>query len=133
MLLHKLFILFFTALPGFAFAQNDTIEAYLLDKEPKEQVKTAAENWERTYFDPFLKKNKIRLSCAHCTSVFFEAVFKIQDEGHAHYTITRTKKCGTDFTHKQLKEIEKMLIQLSLPGSLKGKLIRIRFGNALKC
>jgi hypothetical protein len=113
--------------------QHDTLDLYSLPQEIRFQVNDSSQKWEQNCFTPFLKRNRIKLSCAHCNSVFVEAVFRLQEGGHSHFVITRQKKCGQSFSKTQLKEIEKMLLNLQLPESVRGKLIRLRFGNSLKC
>lgn len=120
------------AKPAPAQEKNDTLDYYSLPAGQQQQWKELMDNWEKTHFDPFLNRQKIRLSCAHCESVRVKVAFEVFEE-HAHFRILSAKKCGGKFTTKQLKEIELLLMKLSFPAFFNGKIVLEDFGNALKC
>ncbi|MCE3258435.1 MAG: hypothetical protein K0S12_76 [Bacteroidetes bacterium] len=83
-------------------------------------------------FYPFLKKEKIKLNCGHCTSAVVWVVFK-KENGKTSNTIVTNKKCGSEFKGKQLEELKKLLDQISLPELFDGKHVKVHLGSALKC
>jgi hypothetical protein len=127
-----LFLCLYGLRPLSAQQNNDTLDYYSLNAEQKAQWNEIDNNWRKNEFQPFLNRQKIRLSCAHCERVTLRVVFQILEE-HAHFKILDSKKCGTEFSKKQLKEIELLLMKIKFPEFFNGKIIIMQFGNALKC
>jgi hypothetical protein len=89
--------------------------------------------WKMKHFNPFLNKHKIKMNCATCTHISMEIVFSVFEDGHAHCKIISSRKCGKEFTPKQLKEIEKLLFQFEFPESFNNTVFRVNIGEVLKC
>src|ERR1700741_289125 len=97
-----------------AQAKNDTLDYFSLPADHRKEWDDLFDNWEKNHFNAFLKRQKIKLSCAHCERVHIYVLFHVFDE-HAHFKILSNKKCGDSFTKKQLKEIEMLLMKIVFP------------------
>ncbi len=131
-----LFTFLFLVISIGAFSQEEKYKEnvfdVLSDGQRKDWTK-AKDNWQQTYFLPFLKKQKIKMSCASCASVYINVSFEVMDDGHAHAKVVWTKKCGSEFSAKQIKELEKLLYNFQfMPGLYNTKFIA-RLGTSLKC
>ncbi|MFL5752091.1 MAG: hypothetical protein ACJ76F_01690 [Bacteroidia bacterium] len=132
--LFLLFLLVYFAVHGTLSAQSgaDPGKNSPLTEEQKAQLNEICTNWKKKEFMAFLKRQKIKLSCAHCERIKVLVEFQVLEE-HAHFKITSAEKCGENFSKKQLDEIELLLMKISFPASFKGQVFSWDFGNALKC
>lgn len=132
--IHLLIILFL--LNGFSCYSQEkpkvNVYEVLKDNELSEWHKTR-KAWEDKYFFAFLKKHKIKFSCASCSSVYIDIDVEVMDDGHAHIKVTDTKKCGSQFNAKQITELEKLFFNMQFAPELNAKKFIARVGNGLKC
>ena len=124
----------FVLLSGACFSQEvrENINEVLNEQQRADWYKTR-KAWENKYFHAFLKKNKIKLSCKKCASVYLDVHFSIMEDGHAHLKILQTQKCGSAFNEKQVSELEKLLFNLEFAPTLYNSKFLARLGNGLKC
>ncbi|MCE3226277.1 MAG: hypothetical protein K0S32_828 [Bacteroidetes bacterium] len=115
---------------GKLFSQ-DTITYSRLSKEQYSSWKQIEDKWLKEKFYPFLKKEKIKLSCGGCTSAVIWVVFKKTDR--TTYEIIYNKKCGSEFKGKQLAELKRLLDQIQLPEEFNNTYLKVYLGSALKC
>lgn len=105
----------------------------VLNEQQRSEWYKSKRNWEEKYFTPFIKKQKIKLSCASCASVYIDVHFAIMEDGHTHVKILQTKKCGTVFNAKQIAELEKLLFNIEFSPILYNTKFCGRIGKGLSC
>lgn len=130
------FIFLFVFILGFFCISQEKPEENIYDVLTESQRTDwykARKAWEEKYFYVFLKKHKVKLSCASCSSVYVDAEFEVMFDGHAHVKVLNTKKCGSEFSVKQITELEKLLFNLEFSSELINKKFIGRIGNGLKC
>jgi hypothetical protein len=111
---------------------QDTLTYATLSKAQYSSWKNIEQKWLSEKYYPFLKKEKIKLSCAGCESVYVWLVFK-KDNSNTTYDIIKSKKCGGDFTGRLLSELKKLLNEIILPVEFNNTVFRTSIGSALKC
>ena len=128
-----IFILF-TSISSFSQEEKfkENVFDVLSDGQRKDWTK-ARDNWEKSYFYPFLKKHKLKFSCKSCASIYFNVYFEVMQDGHALAKIVWTKKCGNVFSEKQIKELEKLLFNFEFMPGLYNTKFTARLGNGLSC
>lgn len=134
----KIFLLFISLflLTQLATAQsktNDTLEYSTFSKTQFNIWDSIENNWDKTFFAPFLKKYKIKISCAKCTGVTAVMVLSIHEDGHCHPKFIKGRKCAFDYTQKQIDELEKSFMLITFPPEFYNTTIRVRLGRVLKC
>ena len=127
-----IFIFFF----GFSCYSQEKLKENIYEVLDKVQIDKWYETrklLEEKYFYTFLKKHKIKFSCAHCVSIYIDIDVHVMEDGHAHVKVLQTKKCGSEFNAKQITELEKLLFNMQFAHELKNKKFVARVGNGLKC
>ena len=123
-----------SSLSSFCFSQEVKENIYeVLNEQQRGDWYKSKKNWEEKYFNAFLKKYKVKLSCANCSSVYVDVHFAIMEDGHTHVKVLQTKKCGTVFTAKQISELEKLLFNIEFPTGLYNTKFCGRIGRGLSC
>jgi hypothetical protein len=125
-----LIILFFYSCHS-ALSQ-DTLTYSNLSPEQHSDWKKEYDNWLKNKFYPFLKKEKIKTSCAGCSSVYAIVVFKRIGEITMN-TIVESGRCGKPFKGKQLEQLQIIINELFLPDSFKRSFFSVKIGSFLKC
>lgn len=114
------------------FLAQDTLSISSLSKQQFSQWKGIEDKWKTEKFQPFLKTERIKLTCAGCSSVYIRLVFKKSGQITT-FIITKTKKCGEEFNAKQLKTIRKLLDEIKLPEEFNESIFKIQIGIGLSC
>jgi hypothetical protein len=89
--------------------------------------------WYKKQFAPFLKKNKIKISCATCDGVYLDFVLQIHDDGHCHPKLVKNRKCEAHLTRTEIAEMEKFFMLLNFPACFYNAVLEVRLGRYLKC
>lgn len=126
-------LLLFIAVSGLNAQNNDTITTSNFTHQQWEQWNKIETEWRTAKFYPFLKKHKLKNSCAHCYSIHFEVLFKIDSLGNNTPILIKTYACGKPFTGKQKKEMIILLSTIVFPVEFRNGLLKMRIGNTLKC
>jgi hypothetical protein len=124
-------LLFFICITIRNFSQ-DTIYYSSLSKPQYETWKQIEERWIKEKYYPFLKREKIKLTCSGCESAYVWLAFK-KDSLTTNYTILKAKKCGEELNEKTLNNLKKILNQITLPKEFNHTIFKTRLGVALKC
>lgn len=122
----------FSLLFSIDFFSQDTLISSSLSAQQQNDWKTEYGNWLKNKFYPFLKKEKIKPSCAGCSSVYAIVVFKKTGEVTVNQII-ESRKCGTPFKGKQLKALQTIISELFLPDSFGRSYFSVKMGSFLKC
>jgi len=89
--------------------------------------------WELSHYNPFLKKHKLKTSCAHCNSINFEVLFSVDENGKAKANLISEKVCGKKFNEKQKVELLQLLEKIAFPKVFHDGTFKFRIVRALKC
>lgn len=120
----------------FVTAQKSPIDTLEYSKFSKIQMASwdsIENNWDKKFFASFLKKNKIKISCAKCTGVTVVMVLIIHEDGHCHPKFIKGRKCAYDYSKKQIDEIEKSFMLITFPPDFYNTTIKVFLGRVLKC
>lgn len=112
-------------------AQDTLTYATFTDTQYK-AWKTIEQNWLHERYYPFLKKEKIKLSCASCTTASVWVMFE-KKEGETTFSLLKNVKCGRQFEGKQLSSLKKLMGEIKLPEEFNNTKIKVLLGLALKC
>jgi len=143
----KIIALFFISFLALTFnrlnAQNieqiipkDTIISY--NDLPTDEARLAWNNmhddWRRNDFYDCLEKEKLKMSCAHCSNIYLAVDFKIDSAGKVlEYRVVKETMCGSDFTESLKKCFLEYFLTTQFPEELRNMVFEITFGNGLKC
>jgi hypothetical protein len=114
------------------FFSQDTLSYASLSKAQYEAWKKVEQEWLSEKFQPFLKRKKVKLSCAGCSSAMVWLTLK-RSEGVTVAVVTGTRKCGGEFEGKALEELTKLAGELRLPEEFGNSVLTVSLGLALKC
>lgn len=143
----KTIVLFFIIFSALAFnrlnAQDieqtipkDSIFTY--NDLPSDEARMAWNNmhdeWRRNNFQDCLDKEKLKMSCAHCSSIYLTVDFNIDSAGKVlDYRIVKGTMCGKDFTERLKKCFLEYFLEATFPEGLRNMVFEITIGNGLKC
>lgn len=116
-----------------AQGQNDTLDYSSISNVQRAEWDEMEYMWGLSYYNPFLKKHKLKLSCAHCNSINFEVLFSVDENGKAIANLISEKVCGTKFNKKQKVELLQLLEKIVFPKVFYDGTFKFRIGIALKC
>ncbi|HNW69453.1 MAG TPA: hypothetical protein PKI01_03555 [Bacteroidales bacterium] len=92
------------------------------------------DEWRQNNFHDCLDKAKLKMSCAHCSSIYLTVDFKIDSAGKVlEYRIVKENMCGNDFTESLKKCFLEYFLTIPFPESLRNMVFEITIGNGLKC
>ncbi len=93
-----------------------------------------SDEWLHNYFCDCLKQNNIKMSCAHCASIYLTVDFKIDSNGKVtNHRIVKENKCGKSFNEKLRQCFLDFFLHTEFPASLRNIVFEINIGNGLKC
>ena len=130
--LSAIFICFgFTYLPG---QSDEVVKYYELKGQAYTQADSIVDVWMKTHYPVVLKKNKLKMTCAHCTNIFMDVIFGIREDGRLDdFKTVDSNKCGEKFSEKLIVDFLIFFENFIFPPSLRNRLIQFRFGTGLKC
>lgn len=120
------FLLFKTSLA------QDTLSYATFNEVQYKAWKTIEQQWITEKYYPFLKKEKIKLSCASCTSASAWVYFA-KENSVTIFKILQSKKCGQPFKGKQLAELKRIIGEIKLPAEFENTRIKVLLGLSLTC
>lgn len=112
---------------------GDTLPEYSFSKMQRAEWDSLEMIWMKKKFNPFLKKNKIKITCASCDAVYIEVYAEVGSDGQCKATLLKGRKCASEFTKAQKDEMERSLMQLAFPASFYNTSLLLRLGRHLKC
>ncbi len=127
-----LFVFIFSSFVSFAQVK-DTITIKNISAELFKEWQIIEKDWIKNEFSPFLKRNKIYLSCAKTTKAYIDVVFNVLEDGHIHAKIVHNVKGGSQFNAKQLASLEKSLYRITFSSAWTNSICKMRMGLILKC
>jgi hypothetical protein len=111
---------------------QDTLSYATFSETQYSAWKNIEQKWLTEKYYPFLKKEKIKLSCASCTSASAWVCFS-RANAVTTFKILENKKCGQPFKGKQLTELKKLVGEIKLPPEFDNTRIKVLLGLTLKC
>jgi hypothetical protein len=118
------------------YAQNDSITPWSYELKGKAWQDWDSINtfWMHNYYSQCLKENKLKMSCAHCVSIYIDAMFTIDSSGKViDIQIIKENVCSGKATEKLKQCFFNYYRELVFPESLRRKKIKSKFGTGLKC
>ncbi len=127
-----LYFLFFSVV---VFSQGkDTLTYGTMSREQFGDISVITDNWLKNDFQLCLKKEKIKMSCAHCSSVYLKVIACIDSTGRlSSYTKIKTNVCGREMKTEMENCMMNYFKSLIFPVSLRNTKIELFLGNGLKC
>lgn len=116
-----------------AQVKKDTLDYSSISNVQRAEWDEMEYMWELSYYNPFLKKHKLKTSCANCNSINFEVVFSIDENGKAKATLVSEKVCGGKFNKKQKVELLQLLEKIVFPNVFYNETFKSKIIRALKC
>lgn len=116
--------------------QKDSIIIYndLPSDEARHAWNDMHDEWRRNNFQDCLDKEKLKLSCAHCSSIYLTVDFKIDSTGKVReYRVVKENRCGNDFTESLKTCFLTYFLAVQFPEALRNMVFEITIGNGLKC
>lgn len=90
--------------------------------------------WQKEDFFKCIRQFNLKMSCASCTSIYFDAVIGIDSVGKIkELNIYKRKICGKEKHEGLEKCIFDYFLQIQYPPILYNQRFRAKFGNGLKC
>jgi hypothetical protein len=130
-----LLILFFSSI-GNIIAQKDTIPlwSYELEGQAWKDWDSINKVWMKNTYFPCLKENKLKMNCANCVYIYFDAIFDIDSYGKLiDIQIIKENICSRKASEKLKNCFFNYFRNLVFPESLRKKKIKSKFGTGLKC
>ena len=125
-------ILFSSAV--FSQEQDTALTYETMTREQFSDISAITDKWVRNDFLICLKKEGIKMSCAHCTSVYLKVVASIDSTGWLiSYKKISSKVCGRKMKSGMEKNFMNYFKMLVFPASLRNQKIQLHLGNGLKC
>jgi len=115
---------------------NDSITTYtdLPTLELRLAWNKIDDDWRLHYFHDCLAKDKLKMSCAHCASIYLTVDFKIDSVGKViEYKVVKENMCGSDFTESLKKCFLEYFLTIEFPEGFRNMVFEINIGNGLKC
>jgi len=140
--LHLLIItICFIQLSNISFCQNDNplptdtiIKTHDLNNEQWQIWDSISDYWLKNEFQNCLKKNKLKLSCGYCASVYLTVNLFIDNEGKlSKYEIVKERVCGANASTQLKKCFFEYFETIVFPAPLRNINIQVQIGNGLKC
>lgn len=95
---------------------------------------TNYDQWRTSNFYDCLKQAGVKMSCAHCTSVYLNVDLVIDEKGKVtSYKKIKSVMCGSEMKSSMEKCFINYFLKLDFPAEFHGKTFRIQIGNGLKC
>jgi len=143
----KAIVLFLIIFPALAFSRlnaqdieqvksKDSIYTYnnLPSDEARHAWNDMHDEWRRNNFQDCLDKEKLKLSCAHCSSIYLTVDFNIDSAGKVlEYRVVKENMCGNDFTESLKACFLTYFLAVQFPEGLRNMVFEITIGNGLKC
>lgn len=108
--------------------------AYELPAEAYHCWDSIYDNWQKNEFLSCIKQFGIKLSCATCTSIFFDAVISIDSTGKITECYVYKRKICANQKHEALEKcIFDYFRKIHYPPILYNLRFRSKFGNGLRC
>jgi hypothetical protein len=117
------------------YSQTDSIpKHYELKGLAYKQADSIQDVWMTTHYPVVLKKNKLKMTCAHCSNIFMDVIFKIRADGRAQDWLTvNSNKCGEKFSAKLEEDFLIFFENFIFPPSLRNLIFEWRLGTGLSC
>lgn len=112
---------------------KDTLNYFSLSTEQRKLWGNIEDQWTKEHFNTFLKKNKLKTTCAHCYSIRFNVLFSINEKGEMQVSLLSNYVCGKSFSKKQEEELVSHLKKIIFPATFYNKTLEFRIGRTLKC
>lgn len=108
--------------------------AYELNDKANHCWDSIYDAWQKTEFLTCLKQFGLKLSCASCTSIFFDAVISIDSTGKITECYVYKRKICEKQKHEALEKcIFDYFLKIRYPPILHNLRFRSKFGNGLRC
>ena len=135
MKIHLLTFVLLTIPSAGAEAQTDEVPWYYeLQGEAGRQADSLLDLWMATEYQTILKRNKLKMSCKKCTSVYIDVIFLIERDGSfIDYEVVQSRKCGEEFDGDLQGEFVFFFAQIKFPTALRELRFRYRLGTSLSC
>ncbi len=135
MKIHFLSLTILTIFSTSSSAQSDSIPWYYeLKGDAYQQADSLLDLWMATAYQTILKKNKLKMSCKKCTSVYMDVIFLIEPDGtFIDYEVLQSRKCGEEFDGDLQGEFVFFFAQIKFPPALRELRFRYRLGTSLSC
>jgi len=92
------------------------------------------DDWRRNNFYNCLEKENLKMSCAHCSSIYLTVDFKIDSTGKViEYRVVKENMCGTNFSESLKKCFLEYFLATQFSEGLRNMVFEITIGNGLKC
>ena len=111
---------------------QDTLTYATFNEAQYNAWKTIEQKWLNEKYYAFLKKEKIKLSCASCSAALAWVLLS-KNDAVTSFKILENKKCGREFTGKQLASLKKLIGEIKLPEEFNNTKIKVLLGLSLKC
>ncbi len=118
------------------FAQTDTsyTYSYQLEGEAWQNWDSINDVWMNQVYFQCLKANKLKMSCAHCSSIYIDAGFTIDGSGKLiDIKIFKEKICAEKASEKLKQCFFGYYKNLVFPKALHNRKIYVKLGTGLKC
>jgi hypothetical protein len=90
--------------------------------------------WTKHILPGCLLENSLKLSCAHCSSVYLDVRLKIDSTGKlVSHEKVGGDMCGNDISDKVVKCFLDFFYFLEFPPELRNIILEVRLGSSLKC
>lgn len=130
-------ILFFTTLLFGAdadFPETPYESDYAKGLPDRQLWRDVKDSFRKHRFAAILKRHKLALSCASCTSVFIDVSFAVSERGAVQVkAVDRKQACGGEFSAGLEADFLRFLNDYPYPKPLHGTRVRLRLGDSLKC
>lgn len=113
--------------------KKDTLTYFSISDTQRKIWSDLENKWREDYFNPFLKKHKLKTTCAHCYSIHFEVIFTTNEAGQSIIGLKSNYVCGRKFTKKQETELISALQKIVFPAEFYNGIFLFRIGRTLKC
>lgn len=116
-----------------AQGQKDTLTYFSISKVQRIEWDEIQYMWGLNYFNPFLKKHKLKTTCANCYSVNFDVLFSVNENGKSKATLISNYVCGRKFNKKQEVELIQLFEKIVFPQVFFNGVFKFKMGRTLKC
>jgi len=114
--------------------KKEIVKSYELKDEEYKKWRDISDDFNHKKYLSCLKKQKLKMNCGNCTSIFIDVVLNIDETGKLNsFEIIKENIC----TYKIGKKLKKCFMEdfekMTFPEESKNKSIEIRLGTGLKC
>src|SRR5262245_53288371 len=86
-------------LSGTVYSQTKVPQYYELKGQAYDQADSLLKVWMKNEYPAILKKNKLKMTCAHCTNIYMDVIVMIEPDGtFIDYQVVSSNKCGEAFS-----------------------------------